>query len=130
MDLKVPIVILDELSESVIKSSGSLDLASGEIRNVRYEDYDLETQGLPADQESYEFTSGILSNDGKDVEFSVEVDIFSGAYSVNPKELLEIKLRAAKLFAGLEGEQLLAGARRAAAPDKPAPRGAGRGKLH
>lgn len=129
MDLKVPIVILDELSESVIKSSGSLDLASGEIRNVRYEDYDLETQGLPADQESYEFTSGILSNDGKDVEFSVEVDIFSGAYSVNAKELLEIKLRAAKLFAGIEGEQLLAGARRAGA-DKPEPRGGGRGKLH
>ena len=30
--LKVPIVILDELTETVIKSTGSLDLASGLIR--------------------------------------------------------------------------------------------------
>ncbi len=134
MDLKVPIVILDELSESIIKSSGSLDLASGEIRNVQYEDYDLKALGLPADRDNYEFTSGILSNDGKDVEFSVEVDIFSGRYSVNAKELLEIKLRAAKLFAGLDGEALLAGSRRAPAPapaaDGADTRGARGRKLH
>ena len=110
MDLKVPITIHDELSEDVIESSGSLDLASGEIRNVQYVDYDAETLGLPAEDESYEFTSGTLSNEGKDVEFRVEVDVFSGRYSVSPNELLEIKVRAAKLFAGIDGVELLANA--------------------
>ena len=110
MDLKVPITIHDELTEDVIESSGSLDLASGEIRNVQYVDYDVEAQGLPAEDEGYEFTSGILSNDGKDVEFRVEVDVFSGRYSVSPNELLEIKVRAAKLFAGIDGVELLANA--------------------
>lgn len=110
MDLKVPIVIHDELSERVIRSTGSLDLASGEIRGVQYEDYDVQARGLPAEDEEYEFTSGILSNEGKDVEFRVEVDVLTGRYSVNPSELLEIKIRAAKLFAGIEGADLLAGA--------------------
>ena len=109
MDLHVPIAITDELSETVIHSTGSLDLASGEIRAVQYVDYDLKVQGLPAEHEEYEFTSGTLSNAGKDVEFRVEVDIFSGKYSVSAGELLEIKVRAAKLFAGIEGKALLAG---------------------
>jgi hypothetical protein len=118
VDLKVPIVIHDELSERVIDSTGSLDLASGEIRNVQYEDYDVQALGLPAEDEEYEFTCGTLSNEGKDVEFRVEVDIFSGRYSVSPSELLEIKIRAAKLFAGIEGPALLANA--TAKPAKPA----------
>ena len=134
MDLQVPIAIFDELSELVIRSSGSLDLASGEIRGVTYEDYDLKTMGLPAEHEEYEFTSGILSNAGKDVEFRVEVDIFTGKYSVSANELLEIKVRAAKLFAGIEGRALLAGsgeqkAKPAAAPSKPASKTAPK-KLH
>ena len=37
MDLKLPITIHDELSESIIKATGLLDLASGEIRSVEYE---------------------------------------------------------------------------------------------
>ena len=98
MDLKLPIKIFDELSESVIESTGVLDLASGEIRNVEYEDYDLQGLGLPAEDESYEFTSGLLTNGTKDVEFRVEVDVMSGLYSVTPSELLELKGRAAKLF--------------------------------
>lgn len=110
MDLKVPITIFDELDESVIKSTGSLDLASGEIRNVEYIDYDFAAAGLPAHDPSYEFTSGMLSNNGKDVEFRVEVDMFSSKYSVHPNELLEIKVRAAKLFAGIEGKALLSSA--------------------
>jgi hypothetical protein len=125
VDLKVPITIHDELSEDVIESSGSLDLASGEIRNVQYVDYDAETLGLPAEDESYEFTSGTLSNEGKDVEFRVEVDVFSGRYSVSPNELLEIKVRAAKLFAGIDGVELLANATTKGAANKA---GAGRGK--
>ena len=107
MDLQVPIVIRDETSDDVIESTGSLDLASGEIRGVQYADYDVKSLGLPAEREDYEFTSGILSSDGKDVEFRIEVDIVSGRYSVSPSELLEIKVRAAKLFAGIEGEALL-----------------------
>lgn len=98
MDLKVPISIVDELAEGVINSSGTLDLASGEIRDVVYEDYDLADEGLPAQSEDYEFTSGLLSNGGRDVEFRVDVDVMSGKYSVTPTELLELKGRAAKLF--------------------------------
>ena len=98
MDLKLPIKIFDELTEEVIESTGMLDLASGEIRNVQYIDYDHDASGLPAQDESYEFTSGTLSNGSKDVEFRVEVDVMSGTYSVTPSELLELKGRAAKLF--------------------------------
>jgi hypothetical protein len=98
VDLKLPIRIFDELSESVIESTGMLDLASGEIRSVEYLDYDLSAQGLPAQDESYEFTSGLLTNGTRDVEFRVEVDVMSGTYSVTPSELLELKGRAAKLF--------------------------------
>ena len=98
MDLKLPIKIFDELTETVIESTGMLDLASGEIRSVEYEDYNAETQGLPAESEEYEFTSGLLSNGSKDVEFRVEVDVMTGNYSVTPSELLELKGRAAKLF--------------------------------
>jgi hypothetical protein len=98
VDLKLPIKIFDELSESVIESTGMLDLASGEIRSVQYADYDSEVSGLPAEDEDYEFTSGLLTNGTKDVEFRVEVDVMSGNYSVTPSELLELKGRAAKLF--------------------------------
>jgi hypothetical protein len=98
VDLKLPIKIIDELTESVIESTGQLDLASGEIRSVEYVDYDLDAQGLPAENEDYEFTSGTLSNGKKEVEFRVDVDVMSGKYSVTPSELLELKGRAAKLF--------------------------------
>jgi len=98
VDLKLPITIFDELLESVVKSSGTLDLASGEIRNVQYEDYDVVKLGLPAENEEYEFTSGLLTNGKRDVEFRVEVDVLNGRYSVTPSELLELKGRAAKLF--------------------------------
>jgi hypothetical protein len=98
VDLKLPITIFDELLESIVKSSGILDLASGEIRNVQYEDYDVATLGLPAEDEEYEFTSGLLTNGSRDVEFRVEVDVLNGRYSVTPSELLELKGRAAKLF--------------------------------
>lgn len=98
MDLKLPITIFDELLESIVKSTGTLDLASGEIRNVVYEDYDVAKRGLPAENEEYEFTSGLLTNGTRDVEFRVEVDVLNGRYSVTPSELLELKGRAAKLF--------------------------------
>lgn len=94
------IAIFDELEDTVVKSTGSLSLASGEIRNVVYDDYDREANGLPAEAEGYEFTSGVLSHAGKDVEFRIDVDVFSGRYSVTASELLELKGRAARLFAG------------------------------
>lgn len=108
MDLKVPIVITDELTEDVVMSTGFLDLASGEIRQIEYQDYDLTTQGLPSDRKDYEFTSGILSNNGKDVEFRVDVNKTTGRYSVSPSELLEVKSRAAALFAGITGQEMAA----------------------
>ena len=99
MDLKLPITIIDELSEQEVRSQGELDLASGEIRNVRYEDPDERgEQGIPAAREDYEFTVGILRNGAREVEFRIEVDAVGGHYSVTPSELLELKGRAAKLF--------------------------------
>lgn len=126
MDLKVPITITDELSDEVITASALLNLASGEIHRVEYQDYDAELQGLPWESEDYEFTSGVLSNAGKDVEFGVHVNKTTGQYSVSASELLEIKVRAAALFAGVSGKALLANAEPKLAAPAPAPRGVGR----
>ena len=120
MNLTVPITITDELDEELIESTATLDLASGEIRDVHYTDYDVQARGLPARAEDYAFTSGKLSHNGKDVEFGIRVDVYSGKYSVTADELLDIKVRAAKLFAGIEGKDLAAGAGQAR----------GRGKAH
>lgn len=98
MDLKLPITIIDELSDDEVRSTGELDLASGEIRNVRYDDPDSVAQGIPASRKDYEFTLGILRNGNREVEFRIEVDAMGGRYSVTPSELLELKGRAAKLF--------------------------------
>lgn len=137
MDLRVPITITDELSEDIVTSTGSLDLASGEIHRVEYEDYDVEAQGLPAARDDYEFTSGTLSHEGKDVEFRVDVNRTSGRYSVSASELLEIKVRAAALFAGVSGPALLAHAGNnnnnnndAPPAGRAAPRGRKPGPLH
>jgi hypothetical protein len=99
MDLKIPIAIADELSESIVKSNGILDLASGEIRSIEYLAYNIQLHGLPAEKEDYEFTCGTLSNGQREVEFRIDVDVLSGQYCVTPSELLELKGRAAKLFA-------------------------------
>lgn len=109
MDLKVPITVTDELSEVVITATALLNLASGEIHRVEYVDYDADTLGLPWESDDYEFTSGVLSNAGKDVEFKVDVNRTTGQYSVSASELLEIKVRAAALFAGVSGKDLAAG---------------------
>lgn len=142
MDLKVPIKIVDELSDEVISSTGLLNLASGEIGRVEYQDYDIDTQGLPFESEDYEFTCGTLSNDGKDVEFRIDVNTVTGQYSVSASELLEIKVRAAALFAGVSGKALAAQADARAQPATPPvnkpdskpeakPRGGGRsGRFH
>jgi hypothetical protein len=108
VDLKVPITITDELSEEVITATALLNLASGEIHRVEYQDYDTDTLGYPWESEDYEFTSGMLSNNGKDVEFSVQVNRTTGSYAVSASELLEIKLKAAALFAGVSGKDMLA----------------------
>lgn len=98
MDLQLPIKIQDELTDDVVDATGLLDLASGEIRNVQYEDYDLEEEGFPARREDYEFTCGILRNGSKEVEFRIEADRMGQKYSITTDELLELKGRAAKLF--------------------------------
>lgn len=110
MDLKVRIAIADELSEDVIASTGYLDLASGEISRIEYEDHDAALEGLPCEAEDYQFTCGTLSNNGKDVEFGIQVNRTTGQYSVSADELLEIKVRAAALFAGITGQALAAAA--------------------
>lgn len=100
MDMKLPIKITDEVGDDVITSHAQLNLASGEITDVRYVDYNVEEEGLPWDQEEYDLSSGCLSKGDKDVEFTVIVDKAGGTYSVSPSELVEIKLRAAALFSG------------------------------
>jgi hypothetical protein len=106
MDLKLPIVIIDEMTEDEVRSQGELDLASGEIRNVRFEDYDVATKGVPATQRDYEFTLGVLRNGTREVEFRIEVDAVGGRYSVTPSELLELKGRAARLFTQVPNSRL------------------------
>ena len=107
VDLRVPITISDELSDEVITATGALDLASGEIFRVEYDDYDLEGRGPPWENDEYEFSCGTLSNNGKDVEFRIDVNKTTGQYSVSANELLEIKTRAAALFAGVTVKGLL-----------------------
>jgi hypothetical protein len=128
VELRVPITITDELSDEVVSATGLLDLASGEILRVEYRDWDVAKRGLPWDQTDYEFTSGTLTHQGKDVEFSIGVNKTTGQYSVNASELLEIKLKAAALFAGMTGADLLAKA--PAAAKKPPSRNGGSGLLH
>ena len=71
---------------------------------VGAKDYTIHSlQGLPADDEDYEFTSGTLSHRGKEIEFRVDVDVLTGKYSVTPSELLELKGRAAKLVTAPPG---------------------------
>lgn len=131
MDLKVPIVISDELADDVVTSTGSLDLASGEIHRVSYQDYDLDAQGLPWESDDYQFTCGMLSNNGKDVEFKIDVNKITGQYSVSPNELLEIKVRAAALFAGITGKDLLARVdAKASTAGATKPRGGRSGRMH
>ncbi len=126
MDLKVPIVVTDELSDEVITASALLNLASGEIGRVEYKNWDADERGAPWENDDYEFSSGTLSNEGKDVEFRVDVNRTTGQYSVSASELLEIKVRAAALFAGFSGRELLD-----KAPVSRAPGGLGSsGKLH
>lgn len=100
MDLKVPIVISDELDDEVVTSRGWLDLASGDIDRVTYDDPAAVADGLPFEREDYDFSSGVLTHGGRDVEFRVDVNRTTGRYSVSASELLEIKQRAAALFAG------------------------------
>lgn len=115
MDLKLSITIHDELDDEVIESTGVLDLASGEIFDVKYIDHDLEADGFPAEREDYDFTCATLSNGSREVEFRVEVDVVGRRYSITPSELLELKGRAAKLFSAPPGGHP------PAAPAKPAP---------
>ena len=131
VDLKVKIAIADEQTDEVISSTGLLDLASGEINRVEYQDYDVAARGLPWDSDDYEFTSGTLSHNGKDVEFRIDVNRTTGQYSVSAAELLEIKVRAAALFAGVAAKDLLGSAEsRAAAPSSAADKPGRPGRLH
>ncbi len=95
MDLKVPITLNIEFSDDETSARALLNLASGEIEGVEIDDEDTK----PWRRDDYEFTSGTLSSLGRDVEFKVDVNRSSGVMSVSANELLEIKTRAAALFA-------------------------------
>ena len=107
MDLKVPVTISDELLDEVISSTALLNLASGEINQIEYQNYDAQANGLPWEHEDYEFSCGMLSNNGKDVEFTVQVNQTTGQYAVGATELQEIKMRAAALFSGVPSAELI-----------------------
>ena len=49
----------------------------------------------------------MLSNNGKDVEFTVQVNQTTGQYTVSATELQEIKMRAAALFSGIPSSDLI-----------------------
>jgi hypothetical protein len=108
VDLKAPIVLTIEQTDDIATATALLDLSSGEIQRVEYRDWDVAARGLPWDSNDYEFTSGTLTHAGKDVEFGVEVNKTTGQFSVNANELLEIKLKAAQLFAGMTSADVLA----------------------
>jgi hypothetical protein len=95
VDLKVPITLNIEFSDDETSARALLNLASGDIESVEFDDEDTK----PWKRDDYEFTSGTLSSLGRDVEFKVDVNRSSGAMSVSANELLEIKTRAAALFA-------------------------------
>jgi hypothetical protein len=60
VDLRIPIMISDELSEEVIEATGLLDLASGDIHRVQYQDHDASVAGrCPGSQADYDFSSGV-----------------------------------------------------------------------
>jgi hypothetical protein len=116
LDLKLPIKIIDEIGDDIVESTGMLDMASGEILNVRLsDDNDPPYEGFPPEDEDYDFTSGLLTNGKKDVEFGITVDVVGRKYSITPNELLELKERAARLFS-------------AAPPAPPAPAPVKRGR--
>lgn len=100
-DLKVPIEIGDELMDEVIEATALLNLASGEISHVQYQDYDEGINGLPWERKDYDFSCGKLSNAGKEVEFSIQVNKTTGQYCVTASELEEIKQKAAALFSDM-----------------------------
>ncbi len=107
MDLKVPITIADELFDEVIASKALLNLASGDISQVEYQNYNADDKGLPWEHEDYDFSCGMLSNNGKDVEFTIQVNQTTGQYTVSATELLEIKVRAAALFSGIPNDTMI-----------------------
>lgn len=107
MDMKLPIDITDELESKVIRSTGLLNLASGEITEIEYIKYDLDAKGPPWKLPDYEFSNAMLSKDGKEVEFTVQIDRKTGDYSVSATELSEIKVRAAALFSGAPAGDML-----------------------
>ncbi len=112
MALKVPITLSDELTDEVITATALPNLASGEISRVEYRECDADARGLPCESDDYELTSGVLSNAGKEVEFSVQVNKTIGQHAVRATELLEIKVRAAALLAGVGGKDMAAGSGR------------------
>ena len=71
------LALAHEGGEQRIASLQVRRLASGEIRNVRYEDYDSDARGIPAEQEDYEFSVGILRNGAREVELDRGTSRFS-----------------------------------------------------
>lgn len=98
MDKKIPIILQDELEDEVITSHAFMNLASGEISDIKYENYNVKTEGLPAKNSQYTYTCGTMRFQDKEVEFVIEVDTSTGEYSVNTDELQELKEKAAELL--------------------------------
>ena len=115
MDIKAPVIIFDELDDEVLQTNGLLNLASGEV-------YVLEPinwgkgEPIPMEREDYDFTYGVLSAQGKDVEFEITAE--NGSYNVSADELVEIKTKLAKLLAATQEAEKKTAPKKAARPSK------------
>lgn len=92
----IKILITDDIDDEEIQSHADFDLDSGSITNVEYIDYDIKLEGHPSGLSSYQYTSGLIKNEGKELEFSINVE--DDEYTVSKNELKEVKEKAAKLF--------------------------------
>lgn len=110
----VPVTLSEEICgekyEFIIYADAQLDLDSGDISIKSYytleeqinkeqvrKEYDFSSFGLPANHEEYEFTSGLLRIQDKELEFGVNVNVDDGSYEVTVDELEQIKEKALSL---------------------------------
>lgn len=112
----VPITITEEIFQEeediIVMSDGQLDLDSGDISVSNYREVELDEDGkvieehpydqskLPALEEGYAFSTGLLKIGEKELEFAIDVDIASKSYEANANELEQIKSKALNLASG------------------------------
>lgn len=86
------IKLFDELSETIVNSEANLNLKTGLISNVVYQNpfeyYNDMKNDRPFQEQTYEFTAGQLSVKGKNIDFNVDT---TTDYVVQEKELQKLQ---------------------------------------